>query len=720
MSVTRGASQIYCTLPTDVRSSVQDALDDLFATVPGFISAPISTVVDDNFYNAFPGCCTAADGTIVVVYYKGTLHISSPSSLYSRRGTLNADGSITWGAEVLIYSSGTANISTRGVNVMRMANGYLLASGWYYNTGTAESTGFGSVFISTDSGLTWGAPITVGGCTGYVNIQGRAIQLETGRLLLPVFGQDSPSGLLAARLQYSDDNGATWATLSTMLTGSNSIEVSIVQVANGTIVATFRDQALNEIGVSTSTDDGVTWSAYVSKFAGASPAPMIERLDGAILTSYRSWTDPLYSQMALRVSYDDGASWTSPEYSIISASAPGFEYSDFCQLDNGIGMVWCAQESTTSSNCYFTILPNNFGTVPITQSAQGFVSKNGDVVLQGGNVSFAAVSNSTAKIWMPGVTTALGTSGIEIFPHAKSAAFGAGLGAYAAANPTYPGVSFAGTSTGGWFGVYDTCDPSGNPRFRVFNANHAILGPGTANPLGVTNEFTVRAPNSSNQVAFNAQGWVIVDGSSPAFYAIWNNGVRTMTISAQRNGGDSAADFIVSLNNGSSTNERLKVDKNGNVGLGGNTTNLVGLTKEATVSATSAGNQVGINLQGNITSGTNSPGLLSFYNNGTRTAAITAPREGADGNAGMEFYVSDGGLQVGLSLAKTGAATFRTNVRLTPQVFSQLPAAAAGNAGTQAVVTDSTTVVWGATITGGGANTVLAFSNGTNWTVAAK
>jgi hypothetical protein len=34
--------------------------------------------------------------------------------------------------------------------------------------------------------------------------------------------------------------------------------------------------------------------------------------------------------------------------------------------------------------------------------------------------------------------------------------------------------------------------------------------------------------------------------------------------------------------------------------------------------------------------------------------------------------------------------------------------------------TDSTTVVWGATITGGGANHVLGYYNGTNWTVIGK
>jgi hypothetical protein len=35
-------------------------------------------------------------------------------------------------------------------------------------------------------------------------------------------------------------------------------------------------------------------------------------------------------------------------------------------------------------------------------------------------------------------------------------------------------------------------------------------------------------------------------------------------------------------------------------------------------------------------------------------------------------------------------------------------------------VSDSTSTSWGATITGGGANHVLAYCDGTNWTVMAK
>lgn len=52
---------------------------------------------------------------------------------------------------------------------------------------------------------------------------------------------------------------------------------------------------------------------------------------------------------------------------------------------------------------------------------------------------------------------------------------------------------------------------------------------------------------------------------------------------------------------------------------------------------------------------------------------------------------------------------------LAPTAFASLPA---GSEGDLACVTDSNTATWGATIAGGGANNVLAFFNGTNWTVA--
>jgi hypothetical protein len=55
-----------------------------------------------------------------------------------------------------------------------------------------------------------------------------------------------------------------------------------------------------------------------------------------------------------------------------------------------------------------------------------------------------------------------------------------------------------------------------------------------------------------------------------------------------------------------------------------------------------------------------------------------------------------------------------------PELFSWLPTCGSTIQGASAWVVDSTTAVWGATITGSGANPVLAVCDATNWTVGAK
>lgn len=59
-------------------------------------------------------------------------------------------------------------------------------------------------------------------------------------------------------------------------------------------------------------------------------------------------------------------------------------------------------------------------------------------------------------------------------------------------------------------------------------------------------------------------------------------------------------------------------------------------------------------------------------------------------------------------------------VQSAPVTFASLPAASVSLEGTIRAVSDSNTATWGANIAGGGSNHVLAYCNGTNWTVAAK
>ena len=58
-----------------------------------------------------------------------------------------------------------------------------------------------------------------------------------------------------------------------------------------------------------------------------------------------------------------------------------------------------------------------------------------------------------------------------------------------------------------------------------------------------------------------------------------------------------------------------------------------------------------------------------------------------------------------------------TGIGLTPVPFALLPVPPAR--GMIACITDSTMAAWGDVIAGGGTNAVLAWYNGTNWTVIA-
>ena len=63
-----------------------------------------------------------------------------------------------------------------------------------------------------------------------------------------------------------------------------------------------------------------------------------------------------------------------------------------------------------------------------------------------------------------------------------------------------------------------------------------------------------------------------------------------------------------------------------------------------------------------------------------------------------------------------------SNAALTmrPTTLGGLPACSSRNEGTLRAITDSITNLWGATIAGGGSNHVLAYCDGSHWTVAAK
>ena len=123
-----------------------------------------------------------------------------------------------------------------------------------------------------------------------------------------------------------------------------------------------------------------------------------------------------------------------------------------------------------------------------------------------------------------------------------------------------------------------------------------------------------------------------------------------------------------------------------------------------TVNAGSYGGQ--FNVSNTKTSTALQIGVSSTVTSGGSTRADRLIGFYASVPIGSPAYYSDGG-----------------RIQLTEEIFSSI-GTCGGTGGPQAgaimAVSDSSTATWGATITGSGSNHVLAFCNGTNWTVMAK
>jgi len=100
----------------------------------------------------------------------------------------------------------------------------------------------------------------------------------------------------------------------------------------------------------------------------------------------------------------------------------------------------------------------------------------------------------------------------------------------------------------------------------------------------------------------------------------------------------------------SANTTRVLLDSNGvsylnggNVGIGTTTPNLLGVTKELTLEAKSATNQVALNLSGYATTSGTIGSFLQFYNNANRVAYIGSARGSVDNSSDLFFANANAG-----------------------------------------------------------------------------
>jgi hypothetical protein len=217
-----------------------------------------------------------------------------------------------------------------------------------------------------------------------------------------------------------------------------------------------------------------------------------------------------------------------------------------------------------------------------------------------------------------------------------------------------------------------------------------------------------------------------------------NSGGTALTAIANDGGVNTFGGYFAMLNSAGSLNEVLIQNNldfaSGRIARWSSTTNATG-TKDLSLSRASANTlQVGdggANALGQIRTrslgGVNASSVLKFYQfDGTAFLSsdfslswkTTTNADGGSVDTGLARNAA-GVVEVNNGTAGTFRDLYLRGVRPVGSTVANLPTAS-GNTGMMATVTDANATTIGTTVAGGGANTVLVWSNGTNWRIYAN
>jgi len=292
-------------------------------SVPGVQKTPLLPPGKGNPRNSEGDFIELKDGRILFVYS----HFTGGGSDHAAghlAGRYSSDGGKTWTTEdeVIVEREGGFNVMS--VSLLRLQNG---AIAMFYLRKNSLTDCRPLLRISTDEAKTWSEPTVCIAEVGYnVLNNDRAVQLKSGRLVLPVAKHASPEepkfdrrGKI--RCHLSDDGGKTWRPGKTEQQGDKLTmqEPGVVALQDGRLMMFCRTPHGSQY-VAYSKDQGDTWSEFGPSniLSPVSPAT-IERIPstGDLLMAWNNHDQVDAAHRGKRtpfnvaISKDDGKTWTA-------------------------------------------------------------------------------------------------------------------------------------------------------------------------------------------------------------------------------------------------------------------------------------------------------------------------------------------------------------------------------------------------------------------------
>jgi Neuraminidase (sialidase) len=252
----------------------------------------------------FPVALRLQDGRIAVVMRGGGPHLSIHGRLDM---VFSSDEGKTWSKPTVVLDS---PLDDRNPALGQAADGAIVVAFWRtanyddqgryneklhkpVNTWVTRSTDGGKSWSEAQqidvSNISWGSPY------------GKMITLPDGAMLMSMYGGAAASAPRTSGASYlcrSTDNGKTWQRFSTIASGYN--ETGIARLGNGDLLAALRSDKPQDVSISRSTDGGKTWSTpAVVTPANVHPADLLPLPDGRVLITCGYRVGPTFGVCAL-------------------------------------------------------------------------------------------------------------------------------------------------------------------------------------------------------------------------------------------------------------------------------------------------------------------------------------------------------------------------------------------------------------------------------------